>query len=75
MYRVELKGRQSGYVFCSTYFVPNVPCGVERYISEYVHFCLTIVPNVPCGVERNLAKLQDCSPVPFLMYRVELKES
>ena len=33
------------------------------------------VPNVPCGVERLKTTPFTAWPVPFLMYRVELKEA
>ena len=57
--------------------VPNLPCGVERFSSEFARRLSRIpVPNLPCGVESNgsdepflLVK------VTFLICRVELKGS
>ncbi len=36
-------------------FVPNAPCGVERFHAP-LHVLLGLgVPNAPCGVERNIS--------------------
>jgi hypothetical protein len=53
MYRVELKAirerRQAG----GNPPVPNVPCGVESWVSPPAVIGRLHVPNVPCGVESN----------------------
>ena len=56
-------------------FVPNVPCGVERYGLKPKDAMLDYsVPNVPCGVERYLVDFVHVFTSVFLMYRVELKD-
>ena len=65
MYRVELK-------FCMDIVgvategppVPNVPCGVEIFLSSSVQITdKQSVPNVPCGVERGRKPLTLVAPL------------
>ena len=73
MYRVELKVEiEIGNPFIKDY-VPNVPCGVERYYFPEELIFVPQVPNVPCGVERSTSLRTFWMVSGFLMYRVELK--
>jgi hypothetical protein len=54
LYRVELKvACISSGVGILTSSVPNVPCGVERWVSPPAVIGRLHVPNVPCGVESH----------------------
>ena len=55
--------------------VPNAPCGVESCQACHSVQVSKGVPNAPCGVERQYRKPNHTSTSPFLMHRVELKES
>ena len=63
MYRVELKDVILYYLIVVVQLVPNVPCGVERYILLAHNFDRIEVPNVPCGVES--LNFEDNPPPPI----------